>query len=154
MKLNIIHKNPDLLLNTHTNISPFNSTQDPELLVGDTTNIDWIVDNGECEEIVVLDTLEYIPYNKVFDVISNLVGKLKVGGELILGFHEIEEICRLFYRGHISYNEMNKLLYGEGKVSTYSSIDLVEKLTKQHTIRLKKHVLKSTDCSLVFERYK
>lgn len=159
VKLNLIYHQADFL-NTHTNISPFNTIENPELVIGNTTNIDWIADNGECSQIIALDTIEYIPHNKVYEVISNWVGKLKVGGQLILGFVELLELCNLYHRGNIKHNDFNYLMHGSQeksyliKLSSFSAPLLIDMLTKQHTIKLMKHTLLGVDCCLVFERYR
>lgn len=159
MKLNIIHHNTHNFLNSHTNISPFN-LEHPEILSGDITDIDWIVDNGEAEQIIALDTIEYIPYNKICTVLSNWIGKLCVGGQLILGFIETAELVRWYYRGNIDLEGFNQLSHGNQKesqlvkLSSFSALDLIERLTQEHTIKLKKHTMINLDVTLTFERYK
>lgn len=159
VKLNLIYNKADFL-NTHTNICPFNFIENPELVIGNTTNLDFIVDNGECSQIIALDTIEYIPHNKVYEVLSNWTGKLKVGGQLILGFCETLELCNLFHRGNIKHDDFNSLIHGSQekshliKLSSFSAPLLIDMLTKQHTIKLQKHTLNGVDVTLTFERYK
>jgi hypothetical protein len=159
VKLNLIYNKADFL-NSHTNICPFNFIENPELVIGDTAQLDWIVDNGECSQIIALDTIEYIPHNKVYEVISNWTGKLKVGGQLILGFVEILECCNLYHRGNIKHDDFNSLIHGSQekshliKLSSFSAPLLIENLTKQHTIKMMKHTLNGVDTCLVFERYR
>lgn len=159
VKLNLIYDKADFL-NTHTNICPFNFIENPELVIGNTTNLDFIADNGEVSQIIALDTIEYIPHNKVYEVISNWVGKLKVSGQLILGFVELLELCNLYHRGNIKHEDFNYLMHGSQeksyliKLSSFSAPLLIENLTKQHTIKLYKHTLNGCDVTLTFERYR
>jgi hypothetical protein len=158
VKLNIIYNNAEFL-NGYDNISPV-VLENKEIIVGNVYNLDWIVDNGECIEIIALDTIEYLPITQYEQAISNWVSKLKVGGTLILGFVEIIELFKGYDRGIINYEDFNVLLHGKQtdnrlvKLSSYSAPILIEKLTTQHTIKLKKHTLSGIDVTLSFGRYK
>ena len=158
VKVNIIYNSADIL-NGYHNISPFNS-DNPDVVIGNIASLDWIVDNGECSEIIATDSIEYLPHNKINEILSNWVSKLKVGGKLILGFLETAELVNMYNRGMLKQEDFNKLLHGSQeqpylvKLSSYSAPQLIESLQKQHTIKLMKHVLSGVDCSLVFERYK
>lgn len=159
IKLNLNYAKPNSI-NGYINIFPFNQENKSEdLIYGDIINLDYIADQGEISEILCLEVIEYIPYNKIYEVISGWVGKLRVGGQLILGFLETEELCNLYHRGNINHNDFNKLIHGDTesnkiKLSSFSAPILIENLTKQHTIKLKKHTLNGIDVTLTFERYK
>jgi hypothetical protein len=158
VKVNIIY-NSSSPLNSHTNISPFNSSN-PDIVIGNIISLDDMYDNGELSEIIALDTIEYLPHTKINEIISNWVSKLKVGGKLILGFVEAYEVCNGYNRGMINQETLNLLLHGKQdkphlvKLSSYTAIDLIENLQKQHTIKLMKHTLNGVDCTITLCRYR
>ena len=158
VNINIIYNKAEYI-NGYINVSPFDQ-DNKDIIKSNIFDLYDICDNGECSQIIALDTIEYLPHNKSYEVISNWTGKLKVGGQLILGFVEILECCNLYHRGNIKHDDFNSLIHGSQekshliKLSSFSAPLLIENLTKQHTIKMMKHTLNGVDTCLVFERYR
>lgn len=112
MKINLLLDSQDVL-NSYLNIDPFSETQDK--LKGEITNLDWIVDDGEAEEILAYNILEFFEFGKADEILNNWLRKLAKGGILIIGYNDIDEIARLFYQTHIELDQFNKLVFGEQK---------------------------------------
>lgn len=159
-KLNVIFANAEYL-NGYTNIASFypeNPSKEEHIIIGDIKDLSWIVDNGELEELICMNVLEYIEYNNIGPVIANWVSKIKVGGKFILGFCDAFETARLFNIGSINIQDYNVLIHGKQnppyllKKSSHRADQLVDFIEKQHSYKLMKHTLDGLDVTLTFER--
>lgn len=74
--------------------------------------IDQFVDDGECEEIILEDILDYVPTSQVMNYIKSLSAKLKHGGTLTICGKDIEILSEEFIRGDINIIDFNKLVFG------------------------------------------
>ena len=66
---------------------------DPRVKKHNVENLDDIAINESVDEILALDVLEHISYNKTIDVLKNWYSKLRFGGKLIIQSPCIELIC-------------------------------------------------------------
>ena len=69
-------------------------------------------DDGELDEILASDIVEYIPRNAFDKVILGWIAKLRKGGIFKIDFLELYEVCRLFYLQRITMSDVNFLLHG------------------------------------------
>lgn len=145
------------LLNGYVNISPIRS-QEGDIKIGDVSNVDWIIDNGELEELIAMNVLEYFEHHKVPGIISNWVSKIKVGGKLIVGFCDSFEIARMYVLGMMQPLDYNILVHGKLnpphyiKKSSHRADLLITSIEKAHSFKLIKHTLNGVDVTLTFER--
>lgn len=74
-------------------------------------NIDC-VDNNECEEIIALDVLEYIPVQLADKTIDHWVSKLAHGGKLTVNATNIRQVARSVINKSVNLDELNEYIYG------------------------------------------
>jgi len=111
-KVNLIYGDGDIL-HTHVNINPFaEEEKDGEIIRGDVTNLDKYVDDGELEELIAYDVLDYIESIKAEDSIANWVKKIKIGGKICIGGTDLIEVCKSFSQYRIDINLANELIHG------------------------------------------
>lgn len=72
-----------------------------------------ICSDGEATEVIALDLLDRIPYNKINDVIKLLCKKLSIhNGKITLGFIDFRDVSRHFVLGQIPIQDVNIWLHG------------------------------------------
>lgn len=76
-------------------------------------NIDSIADDGEVEEILALNVLNYIDHTKLDEVIIKWFKKLKYDGTICISFFDFLETARLLTIGRIDLHDAKKIFYGE-----------------------------------------
>lgn len=112
MKINICFGDSNEYLNNYINTNIFESNNfkqcHPE-------NIDSIADDGEAEQILAINVLNYIDYNKINNVLNNWFNKLKYDGTIIISFFDFLETARLFSLGELHIDDARKIFYGEQK---------------------------------------
>jgi hypothetical protein len=110
MKINICFGNSNEYLNgyVNTNFVKSNNFENchPE-------NLDSIVDDGEADEILAINVLNYIEFKKTKDVLINWYKKLKYDGTIVISFFDFAEICRALTSGQLDVLDAKKLIYGE-----------------------------------------
>ena len=80
--------------------------------MGDVTCLDWICEVAEVEDILAIDILQHIRYNRIPDTIRNWVEKLKIGGTIKISFTDIDSISRDYSLEKVSLEAFNDALYG------------------------------------------
>jgi hypothetical protein len=111
VKLNLLLDDSSRILNTHTNISifPLENKYNCDLREGEINDLDWIVENGEVNEIIADSILEYFPFNQIGGILQNWIKKLSLTGSLIIVGCDIKQLARL-----ITFEEIdNKIAYTE-----------------------------------------
>jgi len=70
-------------------------------------------DQGELDELILDEIVDYMPINKVEDILSKLSKLIKVGGKLVVTGSDLYEVCKAFtlYRSDIV--GVNKGIFGE-----------------------------------------
>ncbi len=110
-------KKANLLLNGtnvlagYYNIDPFAKDGEGKIL-GDITNLDEIVDNGELDEILAHSVLEYFEIKLVDSIVKNWVSKLERGGKITITVPDLYEITKLIVRREVNEYQANRLLFG------------------------------------------
>lgn len=92
-------------------VCPPNSAYDTIKLTNPVT-LD-IVDDAECEDIVVDHLHEYVPPHFFHLFASNLYKKVGAGGTLTIVGVDLAKLCHLQVCNQIAIDEMNKNLYGD-----------------------------------------
>ena len=111
-KVNLMYGVGDFL-HTHININLFSEQEpDSQLIRGQIFNLDYKFDDGEIEEIVAKDVIDYIPIIEVDAVLKNWSNKLCMGGKLILSGTDLIEVCKAFSQYKLDINQTNTLLHG------------------------------------------
>lgn len=125
-------------LSGYTLVSPLN---------GDNPlNLELYVDNGEAEEIVCDNILEYVPIENLGIYLQNLTAKLAHGGKLIITSTDLDLVVQAYIRREINTLDVNQILYGQKthawdfKISCVNMFELTE-------------VLKSLGLKIMEKRY-
>jgi hypothetical protein len=105
MKLNITIQPYEL--SGYKNISP---------LTGSNV-LDLPVEQAECTEIIAEDIIDYILYDKIQEVVSGYVSKLRHGGRIILGGTDVFEVSKQCLTQATPVQKINTILYGDGNPS-------------------------------------
>lgn len=92
--------------------------------VGFVKNLDAFAENGECEEILASNILEYIPCPNVEQFILHLASKVAHGGKIVICGVDYIELCKMAIRQDFNVAEFNKLMFGNGSQPRESAINL------------------------------
>lgn len=116
MKLNLLLDNEKGQLNSYVNIDPFalDEKTDTDIRIkGDITPLDWIVDNGECDEIIARHILCYFPMSVVGQTVASWLKKIKKNGTIVIAETDIALIAEAFTWNKLTINQTQKILYGD-----------------------------------------
>lgn len=112
LKLNLFFGEGQIL-SSHLNLSPLVENETDNLKRCDLRQLDMVVDNGEAEEIICTNILTHFPIEVVPYIIDNWLGKLAVGGKLIISDTDIEIVCDKYNSGNLNDADLNSILYGK-----------------------------------------
>lgn len=94
------------------NIDPFAPPDDALKTRGDICNLDEYVDDAECDELIALDVLDFLPSPELDNVLDNWIRKIRHGGTIVIGGVDIREVANGLIRQELTLEQANKLLYG------------------------------------------
>lgn len=110
----------------------------------DPRNIDSVVNDAECNELIIEDIVDYVPRNELKPVLQGWVKKLRHNGILHLCGTDLFEISRLYLTGRVNNDEINLVLYGgrqhswdqkSGLTNIREVVDLLTQLGLQVTLQ-------------------
>lgn len=81
----------------------------------DFRNLENIVSNAECNEILVDECIDYVRQEKLSPFLDYCIGKLRKNGTIYITGTDVYEVSRMFFNGEIGENVLNSLLYGTGE---------------------------------------
>lgn len=110
MKLNICYDDKGHIAN-YTNVD----------ISDNGLNINHIVNNS-CDEIIVSDTLDYIPYENINKTLFDIVQKIRLNGRLIITGTDIRCICRLTSADTISVEQFSSIIRDVKSMNTEINI--------------------------------
>lgn len=147
VKLNLLLNDEKKLLNSHKNISVFKlqNKYNLDYVEGEINNLDWIVENGEVDEIIADCILEYFPFNQIYHLLDNWCKKLSLTGKIVLVGTDVRELARLITFDEIKPDEFYPALYGkqvenwETKKSCTSVNDMISLLRSLNMVITKKY---------------
>jgi hypothetical protein len=157
MKANLVYGDAGQVLDNYLNINPYGE-EEGDVKVGGVQNLDEHIDNGELEELIAVDVLEYIPTNKIADTLSNWVSKLKVGGKLTLGFVEARLKGREFGNYRMALEDFNAAIHGSQekpymiKRTSLTAMQVIDHMVKAHTVQVVQKRLNNEYATVIFER--
>lgn len=159
VKVNLIYGDEGYPLDNYLNINPFGTTSET-IRVGGVQNLDEFVDNGEADEIIAENVVEYIPSPNLAATLSNWVSKLRVGGKLILTFTDAKLVSKEFSNYRTTLEEFNSSIHGSQekpyliKRCSVTTLDLCKHLTENHNVKVVKRRINNSKGSIVVERVK
>lgn len=144
MKLNLLF-NQTTILAGYQNVDPFfgHNTTDRSVdkVHGDIINLDWIAEDGECEEIRAFDVIDFVDMTIKANVLQNWFAKLRKKGKITIGGNDLMVIARCITQQTLDFNAGSFLLYGNpdsiGSLrSGLISLPIMEKLFQENNIRV------------------
>lgn len=160
MKVNLILE-PIHHRNGYVNISPL--PMDAEYYIGEVTDLKNpegvpICCDGEADELIVNEVLEYFPPNQIDQIIKNWVAKLKVGGTITIRTTDIESIARGMVFGNVKgIAQTTELIYGlqeqawKLKKSAFS-LHVLCGILESHGLKIIKKIDENFMCCVVARR--
>lgn len=101
--------------NGYMNIDVLANPQDQDRISGDIVNLDSLVDNNECEQLLAINVIDFIPLQIRQQVLTNWMGKIAHGGLLILSAMDLKEVARVIDNGQLSdVVGINQTVFGLG----------------------------------------
>lgn len=114
MKVNLLINEKNLAKAGYLNIDPYAKKQDEPLIVeGNPTVLENLVEDGEAEEIIAINIIDYVSHPKVNMILKQFFGKLSHKGILRIGFTDILATARRYYIGQIEESKIAEMLYGK-----------------------------------------
>lgn len=150
MKLNLLMYSDNVLAG-YRNIDPYPKFQSEQTFsaekeTGDVQNLDRLVDDGECEEIVALDIIDFVASNLKHQVIDNWIKKLAHGGKLTIGGHDLYSTAKALIVGTLSLDDSRSILYGDStfafgnRRTLFEVNEIVELLKSKGLVIASKHL--------------
>lgn len=129
-----IHQDHDNVLSGYYNICA-SETEALEL------EIDATVEDAEATEIILNNTLEFLPQAEIVVILNQLVRKLRHGGVIILTGTDAYAVAKKYANYKMSIEEYNVLTHGpqdgsQVKKTTLTIHGLVNFLTKQFGLQI------------------
>lgn len=101
-----------------------NETRDGYENVGFVKNLDAFAENGECEEVLAINILEYISCSNLEKFVLHLASKVAYGGKIVINGLDYMEISKMAVRQDFNVAEFNRLLFGTGSQPKESCITM------------------------------
>lgn len=155
MKVNLLINQKHLAKDGYLNIDPTATKEDSPLIIeGNPTILESHIEDGEADEIIAMNIIDYVSYPKVSTVLKQWAGKLSHKGKLIIGFTDVLSVCRRFYIGQITKEKIAEMLYGncvEGWDVKKACLTLESMKLKLNEVGLKINNIKILEHFIVIE---
>lgn len=136
MKLNISHDNQEIVNYINVQIND------------GSINLSNIIDNS-CEEILLSNTLDHIPYDGIANTIMQIVKKLRFNGKLIIVGNDARMLNRLFLSDHISISDYNKIIQD---IKSMNNVLNIRNILKQFNLQIDTESIKGYKYEIVATR--
>lgn len=93
-------------------------------------DLDTIVDNNECTEIVAGELINFVPAEKLVNVIGQISRKLRHGGRLCIGGTDLYAFSVAVINGVLNPLEANEAIYSKAKESMIPMNDVADLLIR------------------------
>lgn len=163
MKVNLLLNNPAGLRNGYTNIDAFASKDDSRIL-GNITNFtdevgNEIVCDGEAEEIVANEILEYFSYGEIEYTLNIWIKKLSLEGILTISAIDFEEVARAITFGNLhNAVQLNELLHGKPEDKLVKRailcVSILRELLEKRGLHILKVLNENFRCIIVAQKSK
>jgi len=124
---------------------------------GDIANLDNLVDDASCYEIVARNILEYVPHTEIPQVVGHWVKKLSHGGKITINTTDLRSIVKSVAREALTIQETLELLFGknstvfDGKKSAMTAHTL-SALLEANGLKVTNKAIDSYEISITAER--
>ena len=155
MKINLL-RNSNNVLNGYVNIDPY-AKPDSGKVHGEVMNLNDFVDDGEAEEIIADDIIDYADSTILPSVIANWVGKLAHGGKLVIGGVDLEDVVYGIIQGKLQLDRANALLHGNSQFAwdtkkTTLTLESLKDIISRHGLKILKARTADYRMTIVAER--
>ncbi len=130
----------------YLNLCPYTESNTDTFQKGEVTKLDYLIDDGEVEELKAIDILEYYPGNMSEIILTNWIKKLKHGGKLVLGTVDLVEVAKGVANYELDIDQANLFFHGEQKrswdfrLSSFTMNQIVHYLESKDLKVIKKRV--------------
>lgn len=108
-------------LNGFLNLDLAAQPNEQDRVHADIYKLDSLLDNNECDQVILNDSLDYLPFGQARQTaLQHVMTKIAHGGQLIIMGTDIREACRLGHLGQLNDQQLNHIVYGMGKKSFVS----------------------------------
>lgn len=111
MKIQLVYGEGDLY-NGYLVLNPFLEQETDQVKRCDIKNIDNFCCDGECEELIAVNVLEYFNASKIPEILSHWIKKVAINGKIIIGVTNVYDVARCFVNGVINLETFNALVHG------------------------------------------
>lgn len=137
-----------LLLSGYTIISPINGQSPLDLS---------IIDDGEADEIICHNVLQYVPIENMRSYLELLSKKLAHKGRLIIVSYDSISLVSDYYHGKIDTYRFNELIYGTKQWAwdfkqSIVSLDEVNETVRTLGLKVNSRKLHNNQFSIIVER--
>lgn len=101
--------NPALTRSGYTNICPLGGEGN---IADGYINLDQYAENGELEELVVTEALEFLDLNQLNMALTNWYQKIAYGGSVTIEGTDLRRVCNAFILQQITSEQVNRLIFG------------------------------------------
>lgn len=112
MKINLLLNSNDVR-SGYLNMSPLAEPNDPDKIRCNPDNLSIYVDDGECEDFIATDMIDYVPQANKDTIMNHWMSKIALGGTLTIGGLDLTEVCRAITLRQISLQAGVECLYGK-----------------------------------------
>lgn len=96
----------------YININPLADPNDPNFIRANVNELHLYLDDGEADEIVALDVIDFVPIAEKENIISHWLSKLAIGGTISIGGNDIGQVTKAFTFNQLDLGQTAELLYG------------------------------------------
>jgi hypothetical protein len=142
MKLNLLLDNKFHTREGYLNLDPFANTGEGE--IRKRANLKELneVDDGEVEDLIAIDVIDYYPPVEVNQMLTLWSRKLKHGGSITIGFTDLYQLVKAVSSRVLNLEEANAAFHGTQETPwrirrSTLSIDYVAKVLESTGLRIK-----------------
>ena len=125
MRINLLNDQNTIRSNA-LNIDPFADPLEPSKTFGGLENLDLHVDDGEAEEIIAYDIIDYLQARDLERTVEGWVRKLKFNGKITIGGLDIYEVSKGVINGNLNLAQINGLLYEDYRHKQRKSVSTIQ----------------------------
>jgi len=137
MRVNLLLNEPPIV--GYTNIDAAIPTSTKDKIAGNVFNLDALVDDGECDEIIARNIINLCPVKDVGKVVKNWVNKLQHGGTLTVGTVDLKELSRAVHLGVVDVPTATQVLFGDQENiwrKSVMDIEILEALMERYGLKV------------------
>lgn len=110
-KINLVYGTGEVY-NGFLTLNPFLEQETDSIKRCDIKNLNNFVDDGEVEELIAINILEYFNANKIPEILSHWIKKVAINGKIIISVTNVYDVARCFVNGIINLETFNGLVHG------------------------------------------